>query len=106
VVAAVTGAELLVGGSAIVLVSVVLAKAWVGSRRVEIVQVRTRRVLVFGRSLVLAMVIVGAQWLTILHSDNRILLLGLLGLPALITSFVLVKAFTVTEVGPRGRSRR
>src|SRR5687768_4662704 len=101
-VAAVTGGELVVGGSAVLLVLLVLAKAWVSSRQVETVQVRTTSILVLGRSLVLTLVIIGIQFLAITrYMDNRLLLLGLLGLPALISSFVLVRAFTVVK--PRRR---
>jgi hypothetical protein len=60
-----------------------------------------------GRVLFTAGLIVGVQWVVILHPDNKWLLLAVLGLPALFASHALTRALTVTTVdSPRRRGRR
>lgn len=60
-----------------------------------------------GRVLFTAGLIVGVQWVVILHPDNKWLLLAVLGLPALFASHALTRALTVTTVdAPRRRGRR
>ena len=60
-----------------------------------------------GRVLFTAGLIVGAQWVVILHPDNKWLVLAVLGLPALFASYALTRALTVTTVdSPRRRGRR
>jgi hypothetical protein len=60
-----------------------------------------------GRVLFTAGLIVGAQWVVILHPDNTWLILAVLGLPALFASYSLTRALTVTTVdSPRRRGRR
>jgi len=60
-----------------------------------------------GRVLFTAGLIVGAQWVVILHPDNKWLLLAVLGLPALFASHALTRALTVTSVdSPRRKGRR
>ena len=60
-----------------------------------------------GRVLFKAGLIVGVQWVVILHPDNKWLLLAVLGLPALFASYALTRALTVTTVdSPRRRGRR
>jgi hypothetical protein len=60
-----------------------------------------------GRVLFLAGLIVGVQWVVILHPDNKWLLLAVLGLPALFASHALTRALTVTTMdSPRRRGRR
>ena len=59
-----------------------------------------------GRVLFTAGLIVGVQWLVITHpSANRWLLLAVLGLPALFSSYALTRALTVTTTGRRGGRR-
>ncbi|MFL6118044.1 hypothetical protein [Actinophytocola sp.] len=60
-----------------------------------------------GRVLFTAGLIVGVQWVVITHPGNPWLLLTVLGLPALFSSYALTRALTVTVVdSPRRRGRR
>lgn len=60
-----------------------------------------------GRVLFTAGLIVGAQWVVITNPGNPWLLLAVLGLPALFSSYALTRALTVTVVdSPRRRDRR
>ena len=60
-----------------------------------------------GRVLFTAGLIVGAQWVVVMHPDNKWLLLAVLGLPALFASYALTRALTVTTVdSPRRRGGR
>jgi hypothetical protein len=59
------------------------------------------------RVLFTAGLIVAVQWVVILHPDNKWLLLAVLGLPALLASYTLTRALTVTTVDtPRRRGGR
>ncbi|MGH3793377.1 MAG: hypothetical protein ACRDSP_00655 [Pseudonocardiaceae bacterium] len=102
------GPELFLGGMAALGVLSVVVKAKVNARRTavaaEITRVGTSTVSLLGRVLVTAVMIVGVQWLVITHPGNRTLLVVVLAFPALVTSFTLVKALTVTEIR-RSRSR-
>lgn len=98
------GLDVFLGGMAALAVLSVVAKTMVNTRRAaaaaEIARVGTSPVSLLGRVLVTALVIVSVQWLVITHSDNRTLLLTVLGVPALVTSFTLVKALTLTQIRP------
>ncbi|RAS68470.1 hypothetical protein C8D87_102536 [Lentzea atacamensis] len=60
-----------------------------------------------GRVLVMAGVIVGVQWLVITHRGDTVLLLVVLGLPALFAAYTLTKALTITSYeSPRSRGDR
>jgi hypothetical protein len=60
-----------------------------------------------GRVVLTAGLIVGVQWIVIMHPDNKWLLLTVLGLPALFASHTLTRALTVTTVdSPRRKGRR
>lgn len=60
-----------------------------------------------GRVLFTAVLIVGAQWVVVTHPGSPWLLLAVLGLPALFSSYALTRALTVTTVdSPRRRGRR
>lgn len=61
-----------------------------------------------GRVVFTAALIVGVQWIVITHpSANKWLLLAVLGLPALLASYTLTRALTVTTVDtPRRRGGR
>jgi hypothetical protein len=60
-----------------------------------------------GRVLFTAGLIVGVQWVVIANPGNPWLLLAVLGLPALFSSYALTRALTVTVVdSPRRRDRR
>ncbi|MGH3550376.1 MAG: hypothetical protein ACRDQU_20115 [Pseudonocardiaceae bacterium] len=101
------GAELFLGGMAALAVVSVVVKAKAGVRRAaaaaQIAEVGTSPVSLLGRVLVTALVIAGVQWLVITHSDNVTLRWVVLGLPALVTAYVLVKALTVVQVNPSRR---
>lgn len=49
-----------------------------------------------GRVLVMAAVIVGVQWVVITHRGDVVLLLVVLGLPALFAAYTLTRALTIT----------
>jgi hypothetical protein len=60
-----------------------------------------------GRVLFTALLLVGTQWVVIMHPDNRWLLLAVLGLPDLFAAFALTRALTVTTMDtPRRRGGR
>jgi ABC-type xylose transport system permease subunit len=60
-----------------------------------------------GRVLFTAGLIVGVQWVVITHPGNPWVVLAVLGLPALFSSYALTRALTVTVVdSPRRRGRR
>lgn len=102
------GVELFLGGAVALAVLYLVVKARAGVKRAQaaadIVQVGTSPVSLFGRVLVTALVIVGAQWLVFTHSQNITLKFVALGLPALVTAYVLVKALTVIQVNPSRRA--
>ena len=56
----------------------------------------TRLMSLAGRIVFNAGLIVAAQWVVILHPGNGWLLLAVLGLPALLASYTLTRALTVT----------
>jgi hypothetical protein len=106
------GGELFFGGMAAFVLLAVTLKAHTGARRAraaaDIARVGTTAVSLIGRVLMIALVIVGVQWLVITHPSNHTLLWVVLGLPALLASYTLTKALTVFEIRPssRGRSDR
>jgi hypothetical protein len=60
-----------------------------------------------GRVLFTAGLIVGVQWVVITHPGSPWLVLAVLGLPALFSSYALTRALTVTTVdSPRRKGRR
>lgn len=60
-----------------------------------------------GRVLFTAGLIVGVQWVVITSPGNPWLMLAVLGLPALFSSYALTRALTVTVVdSPRRRDHR
>ncbi|MDX8052859.1 hypothetical protein SK571_26070 [Lentzea sp. BCCO 10_0798] len=60
-----------------------------------------------GRVLVMAGVIVGVQWVVITHRGDTVLLLVVLGLPALFAAYTLTRALTITSYdSPRGKGDR
>lgn len=57
-----------------------------------------------GRVLFTTLLLVGVQWVVILHPDSPWLLLAVLGLPDLFAAYALTRALTVTTVDvPRRR---
>jgi len=95
-------------------VAVLLIVGWVwraGVRRAkaaaEAARSGARLLSLAGRVLFTAGLIVGVQWVVITHPGNPWLLLAVLGLPALFSSYALTRALTVTVVdSPRRRGRR
>lgn len=60
-----------------------------------------------GRVLLMAGAIVGVQWVVITHRGDVVVLLVVLGLPALFAAYTLTKALTITaHDSPRGRGDR
>lgn len=108
-----SGAELFLSGVAGLSVLSVIVKARAGTKRAqaaaEIARAGTSPVSLIGRVLVTALLIVGVQWLVIIHANDRVLWWVALGLPALVTSYTLTKALTVMQISPsqrRGGGRR
>ena len=95
-------------------IGVLLILLWVwraGVRRAkaaaEAARSGARFVSLAGRVLFTAGLIVGVQWVVITHPGSPWLLLAVLGLPALFSSYALTRALTVTVVdSPRRRGRR
>ena len=107
------GVELFLAGMAVLGVLAVVVKARAAVRRArvaaEIARVGTSPVSLLGRVLVSAGVIAGVQWAVIMYADNQAWAWVVLGLPALVTSYTLMKALTVITVNPsrrRGGGRR
>lgn len=93
-------------------VLVVLLWAWRASARraraaAEAARSGARLLSLVGRVLFTAALIVAVQWVVITHPGSPWLLLAVLGLPALFSSYALTRALTVTVVdSPRRRDRR
>ncbi len=100
--------ELVLGGLAALFLLSVVVKVRARRQRIklaaEIARAGTRTSSLIGRVLVTALCIVGAQWLVMTHSDNVTLKWVVLAAPALVSSFVLVRALSVTHIEPRRRS--
>ena len=104
----VTPTQVLAGiGVLLVLLWVWRASARRAKAAAEAARSSARLLSLAGRVLFTAGLIVGVQWVVILHPDNKWLLLAVLGLPALFASHALTRALTVTTVdSPRRRGRR
>jgi ABC-type xylose transport system permease subunit len=92
-------------------VAVLLIVGWVwraGVRRAKAAAEAARLLSLAGRVLFTAGLIVGVQWVVITHpTGSPWLLLAVLGLPALFSSYALTRALTVTVMdSPRRRGRR
>jgi hypothetical protein len=103
-----TAAQILAGVGALLVVLFV----WrAGSRRAraaaDAARAGARLLSLAGRVLVTTLLLVGAQWVVILHPDSPWLLLAVLGLPDLFAAYALTRALTVTTVdAPRRRGGR
>lgn len=90
-------------------VLLVLLYVWrAGARRAkataEAARSGARLVSLAGRVLFNAGLIVAVQWVVITYQGNRWLLLAVLGLPALLASYAMTRALTVTTTDvPRRR---
>ncbi|TDP97934.1 hypothetical protein [Labedaea rhizosphaerae] len=104
----VTPTQLLAGvGVLVVLLWVWRASARRAKAAAEAARNGARLLSLAGRVLFTAGLIVGVQWIVILHPENKWLLLTALGLPALFAAHALTRALTVTTVdSPRRRGRR
>lgn len=58
----------------------------------------TSPVSLVGRVLVTALVVMGVQWLVLMHLPNVTLRWVVLGFPALVTAYTLVRALSVVGV--------
>jgi hypothetical protein len=94
---------------------VVLLVLWVwraSSRRAKAVADTARKggrlLSLTGRVLMMAGVIVGVQWVVITHRGDTVLLLVVLGVPALFAAYTLTCALTITawDDSPRRGGRR
>ncbi|GAB2869337.1 hypothetical protein [Lentzea nigeriaca] len=93
---------------AVVGVLLVLVLVWrAGSRRVKAAanaaRSSVRLMSLGGRVVVNAVLIVIVQWVVVTHGGNGWLLFAVLGVPALLASYTLTKALTVTTYEPRRR---
>lgn len=101
----ITPVELMAGGGALV----VLVWVWRTSARraraaAETARAGARLVSLSGRIVVTAGLITGVQWLVVTHHPGGWLLLGVLGAPALLASYTLTRALTVSTYDvPRRR---
>jgi hypothetical protein len=104
----VTPTQLLAGiGVLVVLLWIWRASARRAKAAAEAARSGARLLSLAGRVLFTAGLIVGVQWVVILHPDNKWLLLVVLGLPALFSAHALTRALTVTTVdSPRRKGRR
>jgi hypothetical protein len=103
-----TPIEILAGlGVLLALVMVWRASSRAARRTAEAARASARLMSLAGRVAITAAAIVGVQWLVITHPGNTTLLLVVLGLPALLASYTLTKALTVTTMDtPRYRGGR
>jgi hypothetical protein len=79
----------------------VVVLAWrSGARRAraaaEAARTGGRLVSLVGRVLVTAGLIVGAEWVVVAHGGRGWLLVGVLGVPALLAAYTLTRALTMT----------
>lgn len=104
----VTPTQILAGvGVLLVLLYVWRASARRAKAAADAARAGARLLSLAGRVLFTAGLIVGAQWVVIMHPGNPWLLLAVLGLPALCASYALTRALTVTTVdSPRRRGGR
>ncbi|MGW4211569.1 hypothetical protein ACWEIJ_26485 [Lentzea sp. NPDC004789] len=93
-------------------VAVVLLWIWRASARrakaaANAARTGARLLSLTGRVLVMAGVIVGVQWVVITHRGDTVLLLVVLGLPALFAAYTLTRALTITSYdSPRSKGDR
>lgn len=95
---------------AVVGVLLVLVLVWrAGSRRAKAAanaaRTGVRLMSLGGRVVVNAVLIVIVQWVVVTHGGSGWLLFAVLGVPALLSSYTLTKALTVTTYEPRGGGR-
>ncbi len=103
-----TPVELLAGfGALLALVMVWRVSTRAARRAAETARASARLMSLSGRVVLTAAAIVIVQWIVITHPGNTTLLWVVLGLPALLASYTLTRALTVTTMdAPRRRSDR
>jgi L-asparagine transporter-like permease len=103
-----TPVEILAGfGGLLAVIMVWRASARAARRAADAARASVRMMSLTGRVVLTAAVIVGVQWIVIIHPGNTTLLVVVLGLPALLASYTLTKALTVTTTNtPHRRSGR
>lgn len=103
-----TPVEILAGlGVVIAVVVIWRASAHAARRAANTARASVRLMSLTGRVALTAALIVGVQWIVITHPGNTTLLVVVLGLPALLASYTLTKALTVTTMDtPHRRSGR
>lgn len=103
-----TPVEVLIGlGIVVALFAMWRASARAAHRASEATRAGVRLMSLTGRVLLTAAAIVGVQWIVIVNPGNTMLLLSVLAVPALLASYTLTRALTVTTLdAPRRRSRR
>lgn len=98
---------LAVVGALLVLVGVWRASARASRKAAETARTGARLVSLTGRVVATAGAIVLVQWLVITHSGGGTALFTVLGIPAVLASYTLTKALTVTtSEPPHHRSRK
>lgn len=101
-----TATQVLAGlGGLIVLILLWRASARAGRRAAQTARASARLVSLGGRVVITAALIVGVQWVVITHGGHGAVLWSVLGGPALLASYTLTRALTVTTVDPTGRHR-
>lgn len=102
-----TPTQVLAGlGVLLALVLVWRASSRAGRRAAESARSGAGLMSLTGRVVLTAAGIVGVQWIVIVYPGGMTLLLVVLGLPALLASYTLTKALTVTTEAPRQRGGR
>ena len=102
-----TPTQVLAGlGVLLALVLVWRASSRAGRQAAETARSGARLMSLTGRTVLMAAGIVGVQWIVIVYPGSTTLLLVVLGLPALLASYTLTKALTVTTEAPRQRGGR
>lgn len=93
----------ILAGAGVLLALVVMWRS--GTRRARRAADRARAgarvVSLAGRVVLMAVGMIGVQWLVVTHTADLTLRLIVLALPDLIASYVLTRALTVTESGTR-----
>jgi hypothetical protein len=104
----VTPVEVLAGLGGLVVVAWLWRVSVRSARRAaETARAGARLMSLTGRVVLTAALIAGAQWLVMTHSSNATLQWVVLGVPALLASYTLTRALTVTTVDtPRRRGGR
>lgn len=103
-----TAMEILAGlGALLAVVMVWRASARAARRAAEATRESVRLASLAGRVILTAGAIVLVQWVVIMHPGNTTLLWVVLGIPALLASYTLTRALTVSTMDvPRRRGGR